>query len=87
MQAAYLELANSPTPVANFTGAPILMTAKQGICPLVNLEADDLLGVFTRLREDHEASRRVGGRGIVVVVLVYGGARLAFACRLDAGTI
>lgn len=54
---------------------------------MTNLEADDLLGTFAVLREEHLTSKSRGGRGVVVVVLTYQGAGLALACRLDEGTI
>ncbi|KAG8981338.1 hypothetical protein FRB90_007322 [Tulasnella sp. 427] len=84
MQACFIDLANAP---GSQPGAPQLAPLNRGVSSMVNLEADDLLGAFTVLREEHTAAKTVGRLGIVVVLLTYNGTGLAVACRLDSGTL
>lgn len=78
MQCCFLEMTGS---------ASMLSAGPPNLGAMANLEADDLLGTFSVLREEHLSSKARGGRGVVVVVLTYQGAGLAVACRLDEGTI
>ncbi|KAG8904691.1 hypothetical protein FRB99_001332 [Tulasnella sp. 403] len=87
IQTCFLELSNAVGVTPGFSGAPLLSVANQGISTIATLQADDILGTFSVLRDEHQAARSRGGRGIVIVTLVYQGASLALACRLDDGTI
>ncbi len=84
MQACFLDLANAP---GSTPGAPQLAVNNRGMSSLTSLEADDLLGSFAVLREEHASAKARGGYGVVVVLLTFNGTGLAVACRLDAGTL
>lgn len=84
MQACFIELANAP---GSQPGAPQLAVTNRGMSTMASLEADDLLGTFTVLREEHASAKARGGYGIVIVLLTFNGTGLAVACRLDAGTL
>ncbi|KAG8951972.1 hypothetical protein FRC04_005305 [Tulasnella sp. 424] len=84
MQACFIELGNAP---GSQPGAPQLVVTNRGMSAMANLEADDLLGTFTVLREEHSSAKARGGFGIVVVLLTLNGTGLAVACRLDSGTL
>lgn len=76
-----LELANQPG------GGPSLTVVNQGMTTFAALQSDDLLGSFKVLQDEHSSRRTRGERGIVIAVLNCRGASLAFACRLDDGSM
>ncbi|KAG8882496.1 hypothetical protein FRB98_003625 [Tulasnella sp. 332] len=76
-----LELANQAG------GGPSLTVVNQGMTTFGALQSDDLLGSFKVLQDEHSSRRTRGQRGIVIAVLNCRGASLAFACRLDDGSM
>ncbi|KAG9000070.1 hypothetical protein FRB94_005649 [Tulasnella sp. JGI-2019a] len=76
-----LELANQAG------GGPSLAVVNQGMTTFSALQSDDLLGSFKVLQDEHTSRRARGQRGIVIAVLNCRGASLAFACRLDDGSM